>query len=304
MTAPSVSVVIPTHARPELMKRAVESVIAQRYDGRVEIIVVFDACDPDLPVVELDARHDLRGLVNSRTPGLAGARNTGILGSSHAYVAFLDDDDYWLPNKLEFQMGAFAAHPETILVGTGMRVDDGSSTHDRLLPFDRVTHSDLVRDRLAALHSSSFMFRRSSFSGALGLVDEELPRSYGEDYDLLLRTATLSTIIVVNLPLVAVSWSGQSYFFGRWADYANALKYLLAKHPEFTGNRRALGRIESQIAYALAASGEKVEARSWAKRALADRFLQPKAVLAIAISFGWIHSDTVVRAARRFGKGI
>jgi len=304
MTRPAVSVVIPTHDRPELMKRAVESVVSQDYDGQVEIIVVFDACAPVLPEVSLDTRHSLVAVVNERTRGLAGARNSGILAASHDYVAFLDDDDYWLQDKLEYQMAAFEQWPDAILVGTAMRVHDGSTTHDRLLPFTLITHDDLVRDRLAALHSSSLLFRRAALLGPLGLIDELLPRSYGEDYDILLRTAQVQPIVVVNLPLVVVSWQGQSYFFGRWSLYAEALQYLLAKHPQFGANRRAVSRIESQVAFALAASGQPAEARTWARRSLGHDALQVKAALAYAISLGLVSSDRVVRVAQRMGRGI
>jgi len=304
MTRPGVTVVIPTHDRPELMKRAVESVLEQDYDGPIEIVVVFDACAAVLPDVELETRHTMIAVVNERHRGLAGARNSGILAASHDFIAFLDDDDFWLQNKLEYQMAAFEEWPEAILVGTAMRVDDGRTSHDRLLPFTRITHDDLVRDRLAALHSSSLLFRRSALLGALGLVDEQLPRSYGEDYDMLLRAALLQPIVVVNLPLVAVSWQGQSYFFGRWSLYAEALQYLLAKHPQFGTNRRAASRIESQVAFALAASGRPAEARVWARRSLGHDALQVKAALAYAISLGLVSSDRVVRVAKRMGRGI
>jgi len=304
MTRPAVTVVIPTHDRPELMKRAVESVIGQDYDGPIEIIVVFDACAPVLPEVELGLRHTLAAVENGRTRGLAGARNSGILAATHDYIAFLDDDDYWLKDKLDYQLAAFEEWPETLLVGTAMRVDDGRTSHDRLLPYSRVTHDDLVGDRIAALHSSSLVFRRSALFGAVGLVDEQLPRSYGEDYDMLLRTARVQPIVAVNLPLVVVSWQGQSYFFGRWSLYAEALQYLLAKHPQFADNRRAAGRIESQVAFALAASGQPRQARTWARRSLSHDALQVKAVLAYAISLRLVSSDRVVRVAQRLGRGI
>jgi len=299
-----VTVVVPTHNRPELMARAVASVLAQTYEGELEVIVVFDACDPVLPTLDVGPGRSLRGLPNSRTRGLAGGRNTGILAAQHEFVAFLDDDDEWLPTKLERQMAEFAEHPEAALVGTAMVVDDGVRTHERRVGSTLVGHSDLIADRLPGLHSSSFVFRRSALLDTIGLVDEDLPASYGEDYDLLLRTASTSQIRVVDEPLVSVRWAGQSYFFGRWALYAQALQYLLSKHPGFADNRAALGRIEAQIAFALAAVGEAKEARRWGWRALRHAPRQIKAALAIAISFRLISTERVLRIVRRFGKGI
>jgi glycosyltransferase involved in cell wall biosynthesis len=141
---PGVTTVIPTHRRPERMREAVSSVVQQSYAGDIEIIVVFDACDVSLPDVDLPASRELRGVANDRVRGLAGARNSGILAAKHDFVAFLDDDDVWLPGKLEAQMPLFEHHPEAGLVGTAMRVDDGRSTHDRLAP-DTVEHVAPVR---------------------------------------------------------------------------------------------------------------------------------------------------------------
>lgn len=304
MNTPSVTAIVPTHNRPGLMKRAVQSILDQGYVGDIEVIVVFDACDPVLPLVDLPANRTLRAAVNDRSRGLAGGRNTGILAASHDFVAFLDDDDYWLPEKLDQQMAAFHEHPESILVGTAMVVDDGERTHERLVPSDRVTHRDLLHDRLAGLHSSSFVFRRGAFLGELGLVDEQLPRSYGEDYDILLRAAAIAPVIVVNQALVNVTWQGQSYFFGKWALYAEALQYLLAKHPAFNTSRKAVGRLESQIAFALAASGQRASGIHWARLALSHDPGQVKAYLATAIAFRLTSADRVARTALRFGKGI
>ena len=304
MTAPPVTAVVPTHNRPELMKRAVTSIAEQNYEGPLEILVVFDACDVELPDISLRDGQTLRGVKNSRARGLAGARNTGIMEAGTDYVAFLDDDDFWLQGKLAAQMEVLQRQPDAILVGTAMVVDDGQRTHERLMSGDVISHSDLVQKGLAGLHSSSLLFRRERLLGDLGLVDELLPRSYGEDYDLLLRASALHPVAVVNRPLVNVTWQGQSYFFGQWALYAEALQYLLSKHPEFASNKKAIGRIQSQVAFSLAASGQKTEARSWARRALKNDPGQVKAALALAISTGLVTAPQVIRVVRRFGKGI
>ena len=53
MSSPPITAVVPTHNRPEMMRRAVESILAQEYDGPIEVIVVFDACEPVLPEVRM-----------------------------------------------------------------------------------------------------------------------------------------------------------------------------------------------------------------------------------------------------------
>lgn len=301
---PEVSVVIPTHNRPELMAKAVASVLAQDAAIVGEIIIVFDACPVDLPKVSVTDGWSVRGIANARTRGLAGARNSGIEAAAGDYVAFLDDDDTWLPGKLRAQLERYGQHPDAVLVGTAMVVDDGTSDHVRLVPADVLTRADLLKNRTPGLHSSSFVFRRDTLLGPLGLIDEELPRSYGEDYDILLRAADLGMVAVVNRPLVRVLWNGQSYYFGQWADYANALQYLLRKHPDFAADSRALARIQAQVAFALASSGQSAEARRWARQAIRRDPRQIKAYLAVAISLRILSSVSVTRIVQRLGRGI
>lgn len=303
MTDPAVSVVIPTHNRPELMRRAVETVLSQEYDGEIEVLVVFDACEVQGPAVDVGARRSIRLLENQRSRGLAGARNTGILSAKHRYVAFLDDDDYWFPGKLAAQMERFTVAEPPVLVGSAILMDDGQRQFERLTPSDIVRYEDLLRDRLPGLHSSTFVVNRDVVI-ELGMVDEELPGSYGEDYDLLLRVARVSPIAVVNVPLVSVTWATGSHFFGRWEAYARGLEYLLVQHPDFNKDRRAVGRLRAQIAFARASAGQRHLALAWARMAIRSDVGQVKAWLAIAISLGLLRPRWITAAAQRRGRGI
>ncbi len=302
--APPVTAIVPTHRRPELMRAAVASILAQEYAGEIEVVVVFDACGPELPDVDVPEGRVLRAVVNDRVRGLAGARNSGILAARHDYIAFLDDDDHWLPGKLAAQMAVFDEHPSVGLVGTAMQVDDGRRTHDRPVPLTVVGHSDLVRDRIAGLHSSSFVFRRSVLVDGVGMIDEDLPGAYGEDYDVLLSTSRLAPIRLVNEPLVSVRWSGQSFFYGKWAQYAEGLTYILGKHPELSADPHAKARISSQIGFALAAAGRRGEARGWLRRSLRTQPLNVRAWLGLLISARLMSADAVAKVANLVGKGI
>lgn len=306
MTSPqhAVSAVVPTHRRPELMKHAVRSILDQTYSGEIEVIVVFDACELQLPDVDVPVGRVLRGIVNDRSQGLAGARNSGIVAARHRFVAFLDDDDRWMPDKLVAQMPLFDDHPGVGLVGTAMQVDDGRTTHERLAPRALITHHDLVRDRIAGLHSSSFVFRRSVLVDGIGMIDEDLPGAYGEDYDVLLTASQIAPVRLVNRPLVSVRWSGESHFYGRWAQYAQGLTYLLDKHPMLRSDDDAMSRISSQIGFALAAAGQRRESWGWLLSCLRRQPLNIRAWLGLLISLRLLSAGIVARVANLTGRGI
>lgn len=299
-----VSVVVPTHNRPELMKLAVESILNQGASPTGEVIVVFDACPIELPEVEIPDGWTVKGISNTRVRGLAGARNSGILEAEGQLIGFLDDDDEWLPGKLEAQLQRLQERPHAVAVATAMVLDDGENTHVRLVEKEDLTYEDFLRDRHPGIPSGALLFRRETLLGPLGLIDEDIPRAYGEDYDLLLRASGLGPVTVVNEPLVRVRWQGQSYYFGQWETYAAALQYLLRKHPDIGRIPAALGRIEAQIAFALVAAGRRAEGRRWAWRALRHNPKQIKAMLAIAISWRLVSADRVIRFVRSRGKGI
>lgn len=101
---PEVSVVIPTRDRPELVLRAVRSALAQSFDD-IEVVVVVDGPDPET-VAALGHIGDRRVRVVElpESGGAPNARNTGVLEARGRFTAFLDDDDEWLPTKLQVQL--------------------------------------------------------------------------------------------------------------------------------------------------------------------------------------------------------
>jgi glycosyltransferase involved in cell wall biosynthesis len=303
-TSPSVSVIIATRGRPELLRKAVSAALAQDYPGRIEVLVVFDQVAIDeLADVPVPARRALRTLANVRTPGLAGGRNSGILAASGELIAFCDDDDEWLAGKLVAQVRLWDAVPAASLVATGIRIESAGGSHVRLPPA-RATFADLLDSRITEIHPSTFLLKRSDLLGGVGLVDEELPASYGEDYDLLLRAARLGPVVSVVEPLVVINWKRTSFFSGRWEGIAAGLSYLLRKFPEFAGTPRGTARIAGQVAFAHAALGHNAEARAWAFDAIRHDRRQLRAYAALAISAHLAPPALLVDVVNRRGRGL
>lgn len=299
---PIVSVVMATRNRPKLLRRAVASVFAQQSIAPIEVVLVYDGTEID-ELLDLErGPHLLRAVQNSRTPGLAGARNTGILEATSDLVAFCDDDDEWKPTKLAAQLPLFD-DPAVVLAATGIEIHSAGGRHARLSPAT-VQLEDLLRSRITELHPSSFIVRAAALRGELGLVDEELPASYGEDYDLLLRAAKVGRVVAVPEAHTVIHWDRTSYFSEKWQGIADGLSYLLAKHPEFDRSGVGQARIEGQIAFAHGALGDRPRARSWARRAIGHDVRQPRAYLAMLVGMGVVSGETVVAALNRRGRGM
>jgi glycosyltransferase involved in cell wall biosynthesis len=301
--SPSVSVVIATHDRPQLLAQAVRAVRAQDHPGRVQCVVVFDQAEPDPALADDDPHRPVTVVANGRTPGLAGARNAGAQAASGELLAFCDDDDEWLPAKLRLQVARLAETGADVVV-SGIHVSYGDKTITRVPRAEDVTHAELLRRRVMEAHPSTVVVRRTAFLDKIGLVDEEIPGSYAEDYDWMLRAAEAGPIAVVPEPLVTVLWGRTSHFNRKWRTISDALQYLLRKHPGFADDPRGLARVQGQIAFAYAAAGERPAARSWALRTLRNSWRERRAYLALLVSLRLLSADRVLRLAHAAGRGI
>lgn len=301
LVLPDVDVVIATHDRPVLVREAIAAVRDQDYAGRVRVIVVFDRSAPDPTLVSDDPRRPVDVVANERSPGLAGARNTGIMAGTAELVGFCDDDDLWLPGKLDGQVRALmTGGPPTCVTGIEIAYD-GTLTPRVPAPADlELRH--LVRRRVMEAHPSTVVVRRDALLTRIGLVDEEIPGSYGEDFDWMIRAAGAGGFHLVATPLVRVRWGG-SQFSRQWATIVEAIDYGLAKHPAFHEDRRALARLLGRKAFALAALG-RPDALRWAGRTARTWPREPRAYLAAAVALHLVSADRLLDLAHRRGHGI
>jgi glycosyltransferase involved in cell wall biosynthesis len=284
-----------------MLARAVRSVVDQSYPGEVECVIVFDQSSPVPVDVDLPANRRVGLLTNTRTPGAAGARNTGIAASDGALVAFCDDDDVWHADKLRLQVERLDAAAAGF-VACGMSVHYAGRVVARPAP-SSVTLQQLVRKRFPELVLPTFAVRRDALAD-IGSLDEQIPGSYGEDYDFFLRAARRGPIVAVEQPLVDVFWHQQSFFAQRWQTIIDGVSYLMGKHPELTADPVGKARIEGQVAFAHAALGHRAAAGRASMRALRGNPLERRAYLALAVAAGLIPASAIVRLANRQGRGI
>ncbi len=195
----TVSVIIPTFNRAHLVGRAISSVLFQTFE-RYEILVIDDGSTDSTWNVVQQFGSRIRYLPLGTNLGVSAARNTGIRKSRSPFLAFLDSDDYWLPEKLSSQIGFFRHNPEIRICQTeelwirhGRRVNPGKK-HRK--PSGDIFSPSL---KMCLISPSAVMIRRSLLDET-GLFDETLPAC--EDYDLWLRIAARYPIPLIEKPLV------------------------------------------------------------------------------------------------------
>ena len=198
---PQVSVIIPTHNRSDFLRSAIASVLNQTYQD-YELIVVDDASTANTAeaVAEFSDKR-IRFLRHEITKGGSAARNTGILASECDYIALLDDDDEWLPDKLSKQMEVLlSSPPEVGCVYTGY-VDVSRSTGTIIGEHIPTKRGDLSKDLLAenCVGSASSVLLKRECLKKVGLFDESLPCA--QDYDLWIRISNEFLFECVPEPL-------------------------------------------------------------------------------------------------------
>jgi glycosyltransferase involved in cell wall biosynthesis len=203
---PDISVVVPTRDRPLMLKEALASVSAQR-GVRFEVIVVNDGgCDISDMLSDFNDQLDLHYISLPPNSGLPAARNAGIRRASASHLAYLDDDDLYLPNHLARLADRLDSKPEVGLVYSDawllkqQRDDDRYRTVGQLVLARDYDRARMLRDSFIA--PSAMMHRRECVE-RVGGFDEQMRWCY-EDWDFLLRIDALYRIERVAGASVAI----------------------------------------------------------------------------------------------------
>ena len=229
---PLVSAVIPTFNYGRYVRDAVRSVLAQSY-GPIECIVVDDGSTDDTTLV-LGEFGDRIQVIRKKNGGLAAARNTGIDAARGEFVAFLDADDRWHPEKIERQVDLLRSRPTVGCVGCGFEhvTEDGSI--ERVVAGQSNSRSRTSTLRNLAVRSfwvggsGSGAVIRSSVLERVGQFDPQLRAA--EDWDMWLRLADQTEIDNVKAVLVSINRHRTGMFRNvqlmaqnQWAVYAKAV---------------------------------------------------------------------------------
>lgn len=200
-----VSCVIPSYKRADTLRRAVNSVLAQTYDN-IEVLVVDDNIIGDeyskaLRSIIEEYKGDVRVKLVTQSNHINGAeaRNAGVRAAKGEYIAFLDDDDEWLPAKLEKQMGVLNMNPEIDGVSCLYNEYSAGVLFHSCPPYNADDLHKKIFQREVAVFTSTILLRKNALLEA-GLFDNTLKRH--QDLQLLLDFTKNHKMMVVNEYLV------------------------------------------------------------------------------------------------------
>jgi len=264
---PLVSAVIPTRGRPELLLGAVRSVLRQTWT-RMEVIVVVDGPDAATEAALEQVRDArVRTVLLERACGGSDARNAGVHAARGEWIAFLDDDDEWLPEKIERQMRAVAAMPEWFPV-VSCRVIAQSDRSSRVLPPRAYEAGEAVGDYLfcrRGLRDAGGLLQSSTLLASRELL-LAVPFQTGlpmhQDWDWVIRATAHKGVGLRMLSQPLAVWRVESgrATVGRSPDWLVSLAWIRRMRPLIS--RRAFSWfLAVQCAWRVQASRAGLSAR-------------------------------------------
>lgn len=241
---PKVSVIIPTYNRPHLISRAIQSVLNQTFQD-FEIIVVDDGVikRSESVIKNFDDKRIIY-LQHDKTKGAGAARNTGIKQSKGEFLAFLDDDDEWLPEKISKQVRALESCDESVVLAFC-----GISEYDKtgkLLQVRLPHENGIVWPLKRVLHRPYFgtptMMIRKKVTDEGFVFDENLKKN--QEWDLQIRLLKIGKFYAINEALTRVNILGENEHMGGNANAKNMIdgfEMFIRKHyGDYKKNKKSL----------------------------------------------------------------
>jgi len=260
---PKISVIIPVFNGEKYISQTINSVLTQTYEN-IELIIVNDGSNDDTEIIIKTFRDSRIKYMLQANNGVSAARNTGIGGAEGEFIAFLDADDVWLPEKLEKQLHCFANDERTSLVFSdsyfidayGNRID--GRYFQKVRPHRGAVYALLLRENF--IPWPTVMIRRNILSQT-GLFNSSY--STGADYDFTLRIARIFGVDYVDEPLLEYRLHSSNMS----RDLGLAWRETIAvreKNKDNLLNKQQIVEIEGTLAKLLFALGREYQTqRRW-----------------------------------------
>jgi glycosyltransferase involved in cell wall biosynthesis len=233
----TISIIIPTHNRPELLKRALQSVLKQTLTP-YEVIVVDDVgCAKTKTVVDESTNSDLvRYVYNKNGQGASSSRNLGAETAQGNYVAFLDDDDEWLTDKLQVQSSLILKNNlDACFSQIFVQYENSKTKYKTKASMRKNFHKELLKENFIGATISA-VIKKEIFILAGGF-DTQLPAR--EEYDLWIKISKLTDKFgIVEKPLAIAyrSLEGRDRISVNIDSYVQAIERINKKHSSYVDN--------------------------------------------------------------------
>lgn len=236
MLNPKVSIVIPTYNQADFLPKAIQSALNQTYRDWEMIIVDDGSTDNTEEIVKGYKESRIRYIVKKYNFGVSAARNTGIKNSGGKYIAFLDSDDEWFPEKISCQMKIFQKEDSKcgVVCTGGYIIKDNKKTIS--IKSISLSSNSFYRKILLenTVGTSTVLVKKECFE-KVGLFDESLKNC--EDWDMWIRIAKYYKFIFIKLPLIKYyihpGQQSENIF-----SKVNARKRILFKYQDELNNRK------------------------------------------------------------------
>ncbi|MDF1582303.1 MAG: glycosyltransferase family A protein [Methyloprofundus sp.] len=201
---PLVSIIIPAYNAELYIKKAINSLLNQSYQN-FKIIVINDGSMDSTEAVVNQFSDARIGIISQANGGMSSARNAGLRAATGQFIAFLDSDDYWLPEKLEKQVVLLQDNPDIGFCSTQTRVEtpDGKFVNNWLCPVISISTVHTIMSESASIAgSASSVLARKSVQEKAGFFDESLTGL--EDTDMWIRFAAISNYCCIPETLTVI----------------------------------------------------------------------------------------------------
>ena len=292
-TNPTVSVIIPAYNAAPWIAETIDSVLNQTFKD-FEVIVVDDGSTDATAEVVASYKPQVQYLYKNNG-GPSSARNTGICAACGRYIAFLDADDLWLPEKLQIQMQLFSQNPSLAWVySDGLIFEENPNKNQHLFSQSSYMYSgEILRPLLLQdfVASPTPIVRRDVFED-VGLFNEESSFKSVEDWDMWLRIAARYPVYLIDKPLVkyrrhSTSLTGTSLIQRSLESRLTVIEGAILREPERLGDLRqqAIANVYMTLGHLLMSRGARVEAREMYLHSIQMNSKQLKSIIYLIATF-------------------
>ena len=247
---PLVTAIITTHNRNDLVGRAIESVLHQTYQN-LECIVVDDASIVSAEAVCRKYSVEFIYIPKAESKGGNHARNVGIKAAKGEYIAFLDDDDYWLPTKIEKQV-ALIIEKQCALVYSNAKAEivQGNNVTYMEYSLDYTKRGDMhekIFMSICCLNITILVEKQKLFE--VGLFDEDV--RFWQEYELTMRLAQVSLFYFVDeiLAVYRVNVKDTGRLTNKYYEWRKAVDYIYDKHKKYYSQLSVFGKYYARMTF-------------------------------------------------------